>query len=446
MDRGSVTSGAAFTTALRGTGVLLGILLVTGFLSFTYIQHHMMDDLKDRISEDFTVLDEINSDSGQAALIDTLAALRQPFGTALRSFGLFDHAGQHLAGDITALPAQSGWSQTTGAGQPEQGPSYLLLRRDTGAHILVIGRNIEDIAEKERQLILTLLAAGGILALSFLLIGYQSSASSLRKLDGIAKVLAQVSQGDSAVRLHISPQNDQIDRVAVAINRNLDQLSNMIATTKASAAAIAHDLRTPLSRAFLAIDQAQMQAERGADPRDALDVASGELTRLRSIFDVILRISRISQHSIPMAALPLAPLLADLAETFAPVAEENGQSLILHPVDPDLVTTADGAMISQMLANLLQNALNHCPSGTRIAFGADGSAGLHLWVTDTGPGIPVAERDRVFALFYRLDPSRTGGSNGLGLALVKAIADHLGAQIILTDAKPGLRVDITFAR
>lgn len=444
MDRGSVTSGAAFTTALRGTGVLLGILLVTGFLSFTYIQHHMMDDLKDRISEDFTVLDEINRDSGQAALIDTLAALRQPFGRALRSFGLFDRAGQHVAGDITALPAQSGWSQSAGAAA--QGSPHLLLRRDTGAHILVIGRNIEDIAEKERQLILTLVAAGGILALSFLLIGYRSSASSLRKLDGIATVLAQVSQGDSAVRLHISPQNDQIDRVAVAINRNLDQLSNMIATTKASAAAIAHDLRTPLSRAFLAIDQAQMQADRGADPRDALDVASGELTRLRSIFDVILRISRISQESTPAAAQPLAPLLADLAETFAPVAEENGQSLTLHPVDPGLVIAADGAMISQMLANLLQNALNHCPSGTQIAFGAQGGAGgLHLWVADTGPGIPLAERDKVFALFYRLDPSRAGGGNGLGLALVKAIADQLGARITLTDAQPGLRVDIAFA-
>ncbi len=444
MDRGSVTSGAAFTTALRGTGVLLGILLVTGFLSFTYIQHHMMDDLKDRISEDFTVLDEINRDSGQAALIDTLAALRQPIGRALRSFGMFDRAGQHLAGDITALPAQSGWSQS--AGQMAQGSPHLLLRRDTGAHILVIGRNIEDIAEKERQLILTLVAAGGILALSFLLIGYRSSASSLRKLDGIAKVLAQVSQGDSAVRLHISPQNDQIDRVAVAINRNLDQLSNMIATTKVSAAAIAHDLRTPLSRAFLAIDQAQMQAERGADPRDALDVASGELTRLRSIFDVILRISRLSQESTPTAAQPLAPLLADLAETFAPVAEENGQSLTLHPVDPGLVIAADGAMISQMLANLLQNALNHCPIGTQIAFGAQGGAGgLHLWVADTGPGIPLAERDKVFALFYRLDPSRTGGGNGLGLALVKAIADQLGARITLSDAQPGLRVDIAFA-
>ena len=68
-----------------------------------------------------------------------------------------------------------------------------------------------------------------------------------------------------------------------------------------------------------------------------------------------------------------------------------------------------------------------------------------LWVADSGPGIPAAERDKVFELFYRLDPNRTGGGNGLGMALVKAIATRLGAQIVLSDENPGLRVEVIFA-
>lgn len=443
MDRGNVTSGAAFKTALRGTGILMLILSMTGIGAFFYIRHHMIADLQDQILEDHLILYETYENADQKALIDAIEALSQPFSSTLHSFGLFDLAGRHLAGQITVLPGQYGWSQislsgaTKEAGQQTQ---LLVLRRELGGMVLIIGRDLEQIQSKEELLIVTLGIAGLILSLSFLAIGYHSSRISLRKLDGITRVLFAVSQGDQQIRLHISQQNDQIDRVAVAINQNLDRLSDLMATTKASAAAIAHDLRTPLSRAFLALDQAELQVEKGVDPRDALDELGNELSRLRSIFDVILRISR--QESPSLTAVPLAPLLADLAETFGPVAEENGQRLTLHPVSPDLVLASDAAMLSQLIANLLQNALNHTPAGTDIAFGA--SAATHLWVRDNGPGIPESEREKVFALFYSLDPNRTGGGNGLGLALVQAIADRLGARILLSDANPGLQIDIVF--
>lgn len=434
MDRGNVTSGAAFKTALRGTGLLIFILSVTGLGAFLYIREHMMRDLQDQILEDSVVLTEIYENADQAAVIDTIDALRAPFQSNLRYFGLFDRQGTHLGGEIATMPPRSGW---TDLGKPP----LLVLRRDLGQNVLVIGRDVTQVRDKERLLIITLGAAGVILCLSFLAIGYHSSRLSLRKLDGITRVLFQVSQGDQQVRLHISKQNDQIDRVAVAINQNLDRLSDLMATTKASAAAIAHDLRTPLSRAFLALDQAELLVEKGNDPRNALDDLGTELTRLRSIFDVILRISRLDQENLPLSAVSIAPLLADLADTFGPVAEENGQSLTLHPVAADLIWDTDAAMLSQMIANLLQNALNHTPAGTQISLGAEMG---HIWLRDTGPGIPACERDKVFALFYRLDPNRTGGGNGLGLALVQAIAERLGARITLSDAQPGLQVDLVF--
>jgi signal transduction histidine kinase len=93
--------------------------------------------------------------------------------------------------------------------------------------------------------------------------------------------------------------------------------------------------------------------------------------------------------------------------------------------------------------NLLQNAINHCPPETLITLGAfrDGPQ-VRLWVADTGPGIPVTERDKVFEMFYSVDPNRTKGGTGLGLALVKAITERLGGRITLSDATPGLRVDV----
>ena len=172
-----------------------------------------------------------------------------------------------------------------------------------------------------------------------------------------------------------------------------------------------------------------------------------ELMRLRSIAEAILRIARLeaSQGSLGFSRIPLAPLLADLAETFGPVAEEKGQSLSLESVATDLSVTGDAAMLSQLLANLIQNAINHCPAGTAITMGAAAANGTpRLWVADTGPGIPESERERVFELFYRIDPNRTGDGTGLGLALVRAIATRLGARVELSDAGPGLRVDVLF--
>jgi signal transduction histidine kinase len=256
-----------------------------------------------------------------------------------------------------------------------------------------------------------------------------------------------VSEGDTLARLTVTADNDQIDRVARAMNLHLDRLGVLIATTRASAAAIAHDLRTPLSRAFLVLDRAQTALEAGLDPRPAIEGVEAELTRLNSICDTILRISRLeaSKGGGGLGPVALAPLLADLTETFAVLAEERGQILTLAPVPEALEIRGDAAMLSQLMANLLQNATNHCPAGARIGLGVTPlRRGVVLWVVDDAPGIAPEEREKVFAPFYSIDPNRTGGGNGLGLALVKAIADRLGAKIALGDAAPGLRVEVEF--
>ena len=104
-------------------------------------------------------------------------------------------------------------------------------------------------------------------------------------------------------------------------------------------------------------------------------------------------------------------------------------------------------MIQQLLINLLNNAINHCPEGSEIHLGAaQKDQSVVLTVTDNGPGIPADERDNIFKPFFRLSQSRTTPGNGLGLALVKAIADAHQADIQLSDTAPGLRVQITFPK
>lgn len=455
MNRADVTSGAAFRAALRATVVLIGVLLVASLIAFTTLRRELTAGLEVQIADDRALLEEIYERGGDLAVIGAIDALKDPLQTRLRAVGLFDTAGRKLAGNIDLAPAAFGWRRSTltidvpVAALPPgvETADYYFNVSTLGRMILVVGRDLTLVERQERRMLQAFLLLGVVVSGAFLSIGYFASRQTLQKLERMAATLERVSQGDNQARLEVRGDADQIDRIAHVMNRHLDRLSDLIVTTRASAAAIAHDLQTPMSRAFLSLDRALRDLDHNADPRPAIEDIAAELARLRSIFDAILRISRLEtdEGRARFGPVALAGLLEEMAETFAPLAEERGQHLTLEPVAADLRVEADEPMLAQLVANLVQNAIGHCPAGTCITLSAaQVGPEVVLTVRDTGPGIPAAERERVFEMFYRIDPNRTGGGNGLGMALVKAIAQRLGASVRLLDASPGLRVEVVF--
>ncbi|MGV8985228.1 MAG: sensor histidine kinase [Cypionkella sp.] len=448
MDRGSVTSGAAFKTAFRATLLFAVVLTVASFVAYHYIRLELRNAVITQLLQDEAFLRQIYRDGGSEKLVTAIDQMNHLKVAKLRAVGLFDEQGQKLAGNIDKVPDYSGWQERrlTLAGSPtSKAVEYQLHAGPLNQLTLVIGDSLDEIRVQENRMFVAFSMMAAVLSLAFLAIGYFGSLQALRKLEQMADTLERVSKGEPATRLDISQANDQIDRVSRAMNFHLDRLSALMAATKANAAAIAHDLRTPLSRAVLAVEQAMALAETGQSPRMALASAEVELARLNTVFDAILRISRLESSEAATVAEPIAvaQLLTDLCETFAPVAEEKGQSLTIAAMGTNLTTRTDGALLAQLIANLIQNAISHCPSGTAITLAAEVRLGkLLILVRDTGPGIPDKERDRVFDLFYQVDPNRAKGGNGLGLALVKAIAERLGAQVRLTDAAPGLQVEV----
>ena len=134
----------------------------------------------------------------------------------------------------------------------------------------------------------------------------------------------------------------------------------------------------------------------------------------------------------------------EMVEVYGAVAEDTGQT-IAASVQPGIAVQGDGNLLTQMLANLVENALCHTPAGTGVCVSVAAAAGApRLTVADTGPGIPAAERDKVFRRFYRLERSRTTAGSGLGLTLVAAVADLHGATVTLADNVPGLCVTVAF--
>jgi signal transduction histidine kinase len=134
-----------------------------------------------------------------------------------------------------------------------------------------------------------------------------------------------------------------------------------------------------------------------------------------------------------------------VAEAFGPAAEDTGARIDLVEGPPALVD-GDPELIIQMLVNLVENALRHGGPGVRVTLRAEPARdGVLLAVADTGPGVPDAERQRLFDRFYRLEQSRTTPGSGLGLALVAAVARLHGAEASLHNLSPGFEARVVFA-
>ncbi len=210
---------------------------------------------------------------------------------------------------------------------------------------------------------------------------------------------------------------------------------------------IAHDLRTPLNRIRIALEHAAGKAT-SLDLRSDLDEATVELDRASQTFDALLRIAQIEAGARreSFQLLDLADILRDVHEIYAEVAVDAGKTLLLGDIHTSPVN-GDRELLLQLTVNLVENALTHTPSGTQIKLSCSPvGQGTKLVVADNGPGIPVEERERVFRRLYRMDKSRTTPGSGLGLSMVKAIAELHGAAVMLGDASPGLAVSVEFLR
>jgi signal transduction histidine kinase len=205
---------------------------------------------------------------------------------------------------------------------------------------------------------------------------------------------------------------------------------------------IAHDLRTPLTRLRSQIEELKAQ------PASAQDIEGllAEADHILAMFQSLLRIANLEKasRSRPLEKVELAPLLRDVADLYEPVAEERRIRLSLKVMEGYEVR-GDRHLLFQLFANLLDNAVKFSAEGEEVRVGlSDIDGKVCVTIEDHGPGIPDAEKPHVFTRLYRGDASRHTPGHGLGLSLAQAIAKLHQAEISLEDARPGLKVFVTF--
>jgi signal transduction histidine kinase len=378
-----------------------------------------------------------------------------------RNFYLFtDAAQQPLAGNLTRWPrpqpAGDGWLEFAQGGAIVRARYYVL--QGSGGLGLLVGRDVRELLQMRALFERALLVGIAITLLLSLAGGALLSLGLLRRVDAITRTVRRVMDGDLSQRIPARGSGDEFDQLAEHLNAMLARIEQLMASVRLVGDNIAHDLRTPLTRL-----RNRLESLSGADAatmRDGIEAGLADADQLLSTFQALLRITRLRSgtYATTLAPVDLGALAADAAELYLAVAEERRIGLCTD-LAAGVLVAADRDLLFQAIANLLDNAIKYTPSGGRIELTVSGTAAAasparvaasgpraRICVRDTGPGIPGALRDRVFEPFFRLDESRSAPGNGLGLALVKAIADHHHAAITLDDAAPGLRACIEFPR
>lgn len=225
----------------------------------------------------------------------------------------------------------------------------------------------------------------------------------------------------------------------------IDRIEAQMAELRLVTDSLAHDLRSPLTRLRLHLNQAQ--AER---PGEAMDRALDEVAQIERLLKTMLDLARaeagIGQDQ--MALVDLGALVEDIAELFEPLAETREVTLAVEVTEP-VVLSGHRDLLFLALSNLVENALGFAPVGSRVLIFLANGEGPRLGVADSGPGIPAEARQRAVGRFVRLDCAEgpatgTAPRTGLGLALVAAIARLHDARLLLEDNAPGLRAVLTF--
>jgi signal transduction histidine kinase len=312
-----------------------------------------------------------------------------------------------------------------------------------GGFHLLIGRDVQVRAQLRGLLTDALLWAVVVVGLMATVGAVVVRNLFRRTLFNISVTAAAIAGGDFAKRVRLTGRGDEFDQVAEVINDMLDRIGRLMDGVRQVSNAIAHDLRTPITRARTRLEDAAIHAETPEALRAAIERATADLDGIVAVFQALLRISEIEAGSRRSAftRIDIAPLLADVEDVYGPLAEERGISLVVEST-AEVPAYGDAALIQQAIANLLDNAVKFSPPGGMVAIRASAAGKVEISVSDQGPGIPVTERGRATDRFYRGETARNTPGSGLGLSLVAAVAQLHGGELRLDDNNPGLRATL----
>lgn len=365
---------------------------------------------------------------------------------------LVDPAGRTIAGNIdkwpSGLAAPSNWTPFTLKREDEPRPEEFLVRtvRYPSGHRLLLGGLLDNRADMHGALLLALFAAFALAIPLGLLGSFVIVREMNRMVAAIGNIGQQVGAGDLGRRAETDGSGDPVDRLKTSLNAMLDRIEALVEEHRTLTDALAHDLRSPLTRIHIQVAQA-LAADLDAAERERFDTISQEVGIVLHMLESALEISR-AEAGVGRGTFErfnIADMLRDLREIYQPLAEAGGVA-ITAACHQDLHVQGNRALVARALANLIDNALKYGAEGGVIALEAEAvGTHVHVCVADRAEGIPAERRAEAIRKFGRLDSSRSTPGSGLGLSLVSAVASLHGGRLELEDNQPGLRARLVLS-
>jgi len=438
--------------------LLLLSVTLTMLLGFVYWSTAKLIDrqVADTIEAEIRGLSEQYRAEGLLRLVEVIRERSGPRGNRQSVYVLASPVFAPLAGNLaswpTDRPGADGWlevplKRTDDASETPHIVRGRVFELAEGFHLFV-GRDTEERGNFQRIIFDSLAWALVPALLLGLLGGALIGRYSLRRVEAVRAAGEDIVSGELSRRVPLAGSGDEYDRLAETINKMLDQIDTLMTGMRTVTDSLAHDLRSPLTRAKSGIELALRKESDQQAYRQALEQTNSEIESILRTFEALTNIAQAESgvNRLALEPLDLSRLLDDLVEVYQPIADDAGLGM-LSEIAPGASIKGHRQLLAQAIANLLDNALKYTPGGGRIRVSLERTEqAVVLGISDTGPGIPQHERERVLQRFVRLDDSRGAPGSGLGLSLVAAVAKLHGARLELSDNAPGLRVDLAFPR
>ncbi|MEH2483315.1 signal transduction histidine kinase [Nitrobacteraceae bacterium AZCC 2146] len=430
----------------RSTTLRWTVLAAATFAAFIvvllgFIDLKTKDDLTVRsdrvIASQMSVFAQLSPERRLEALEEHL---RQDPGR-VRLAGLFGSSGRRIAGNLESLPPDLRTDNTVESAVVDRADESgrekqavrLIARSLPNGDVLVIGRNVDEVGEIAHVVGRTL-ALGVIPAvLLCLAVGVALSARARGRIAEVNERVQRIVAGNLRERLPYRKTDDPFSKLAMIVNGMLDEMESLIQSLAGVGNDIAHDLRTPLTRARLMLERGRTGAMTLEQLQVVTDKAVEGIDQSLAIITAILRLAEIEkgQRLAGFGKVALADLIREVGDMYEPIAEDRGIALLVHSPH-ELSAYGDRDLLIEAVANLVDNAVKFTPSGGQVEIGLfTGNGENVVRIKDTGAGIGEHERDAVLRRFYRSDRAGHISGLGLGLNLVAAIMRLHGFRLTI---------------
>lgn len=367
---------------------------------------------------------------------------------------LVDRTYVRLAGNLPQWPPElrhrSGWidlatTQREG-GEHEEIKVRMFAAALPGGYHLLLGRNLHEREDLHEHILQVLAVAISVSLALAMLGGLLMSRGILRRVEHINRTGRSIIAGHLEQRIPVSGSGDEFDQLAINLNAMLVQIQQLMEGLRQVTDNVAHDLRNPLNRLRSRLELMLLNPRSTEEYRAAGEETLSDINDVLNTFNALLDIAQAEAGTDQgsWTQFDLSKLLRDAAEFYEPLAEANGLHFSWH-IAEHLTLRGNSHLLTQAVGNLLDNAIKYTQRGGIVQLGAHSSGdAIEVTVCDNGPGIPKEMRNKVLERFVRLQASRTTPGNGLGLSLVRAVAQLHHAKLELSDNSPGLKIVLRF--